>query len=38
MVRNSDGALACLPHAMENRIRATINMHDEEYSRKRFFR
>ena len=36
MVRNSEGALAPFPHAMEDRIRATITMHDEEYSKSRF--
>ena len=36
MVRNSEGALAPFPHAMEDRIRATITMHDEEYSKFRF--
>ena len=36
MVRNSEGALAPFPHAMEDRIRATITMHDEDYSKSRF--
>ena len=36
MVRNAEGALAPFPHAMEDRIRATITMHDEEYSKSRF--
>ena len=36
MVRNEEGALAPFPHAMEDRIRATITMHDQDYSRRRF--
>ncbi len=36
MVRNADGALAPIPHAMEDIIRSNITMHDEEYSRLRF--
>ena len=36
MTRNSEGALAPEPHAMENVIRRTITMHDEQYSQKRF--
>ena len=36
MVRNAEGALAPHPHAMEDRIRATITMHDDDYSKSRF--
>ena len=36
MVRNSEGALACLPHAMEGMIRSSITLHDKKYSNKRF--
>ena len=36
MVRNAEGALAPFPHAMEDRIRATITMHDDDYSKSRF--
>ena len=36
MVRNSQGVLVCAPHAMENKIRGTCTMHDEEYSFQRF--
>ena len=36
MVRNTEGALVCAPHAMEAKIRKTCTMHDEEYSFQRF--
>ncbi len=36
MVRNHAGALEPAPNAMENKIRVTCTMHDEEYSYKRF--
>jgi len=36
MVRNSEGALATIPHVMESTIRNTITMHDEKYSGLRF--
>ena len=36
MVRNAQGVLVCKPHAMENQIRGTCTMHDEEYSFRRF--
>jgi lysophospholipase len=29
MVRNKDGVLVPQPHAMENKIRAMVTMHDE---------
>lgn len=35
-MRNEQGALAPAPHAMENRIRKTCTMHDQEYSSQRF--
>ena len=34
MVRNAEGALTCLSHAFENKIRLNCSMHDEEYSHK----
>ena len=36
MVRNEEGALDCLAHAMESKIRQTCTMHDEAYSQSRF--
>ena len=36
MVRNEEGALDCLAHALEGKIRQTCTMHDEAYSQSRF--
>ena len=36
MVRNEEGALDCLAHALEGKIRQTCTMHDEVYSQSRF--
>ena len=36
MVRNAQGALAPAPNALEQKIRTTCTLHDEEYSSQRF--